>query len=68
VLQTGQRDSDSAKMAFIEYVDREGELRPVGAAHVSIQLTHSTDPRKLLCCDARCAVTSVRCSKQRERA
>ena len=39
VLQTGQRKSDSAKMAYIEYVDREGELRParpaVGLAFVA---------------------------------
>uniref|UniRef100_A0A7S0SCZ0 50S ribosomal protein L17 n=1 Tax=Mantoniella antarctica TaxID=81844 RepID=A0A7S0SCZ0_9CHLO len=28
VLQTGQRGGDSASMALIEYVDREGELRP----------------------------------------
>ena len=32
VLQTGQRKSDSAKMAYIEYVDREGELRPARPA------------------------------------
>jgi large subunit ribosomal protein L17 len=32
VLQTGQRKSDSAQMAFIEYVDREGELRPARPA------------------------------------
>ena len=28
VLQIGQRKSDSAAMAYIEYVDRDGELRP----------------------------------------
>jgi len=32
VLQTGQRKSDSAKMAYVEYVDREGELRPARPA------------------------------------
>ena len=32
VLQTGQRSSDSAQMAYIEYVDREGELRPARPA------------------------------------
>ena len=32
VLQTGQRKSDSAQMAYIEYVDREGELRPARPA------------------------------------
>ena len=33
VLQTDQRRSDSAKMAFIEFVDREGELRPARPAN-----------------------------------
>ena len=28
VLQTRQRIGDAAKMAYIEYVDRDGELRP----------------------------------------
>ena len=32
VLQTDQRRSDSAKMAFIEFVDREGEMRPARPA------------------------------------
>ena len=32
VLQTGQRKSDSARMAYVEYVDREGELRPARPA------------------------------------
>lgn len=28
IIRTGQRQGDAAQMAFIEYVDREGELRP----------------------------------------
>lgn len=28
VLRTRRRPNDAAQMAFIEYVDREGELRP----------------------------------------
>jgi large subunit ribosomal protein L17 len=32
VLQIGQRKSDSASMAYIEYVDRDGELRPARPA------------------------------------
>ena len=32
VLQIGQRKSDSAAMAYIEYVDRDGELRPARPA------------------------------------
>jgi ribosomal protein L17 len=28
ILRSGRRPSDAAQMAFIEYVDREGELRP----------------------------------------
>ncbi|CAK0762295.1 hypothetical protein CVIRNUC_002943 [Coccomyxa viridis] len=28
ILRTRQRNNDAAHMAFIEYVDREGELRP----------------------------------------
>lgn len=28
VLRTGVRQGDAAQLAFIEYVDREGELRP----------------------------------------
>lgn len=28
VLRTRRRPNDGAQMAFIEYVDREGELRP----------------------------------------
>ena len=31
-LQIGQRKSDSASMAYIEYVDRDGELRPARPA------------------------------------
>lgn len=28
IIRTGQRQGDAAEMAFIEYVDRDGELRP----------------------------------------
>lgn len=28
ILRTGVRQGDAAQMAYIEYVDREGELRP----------------------------------------
>lgn len=32
VMRTRQRKGDAAQMAFIEYVDREGELRPARPA------------------------------------
>lgn len=32
ILRTRSRPNDSAQMAFIEYVDREGELRPARPA------------------------------------
>lgn len=28
ILRTRRRPNDAAQMAFIEYIDREGELRP----------------------------------------
>lgn len=46
VLPVGQRQRDAAKMAFIEYVDREGELRParppegLGISFAAKELVH----------------------------
>ena len=46
VLQVGQRQRDAAKMAYIEYVDREGELRParppegLGISFAAKELVH----------------------------
>ena len=52
VLRTGQRTGDAAQMAFIEYVDREGELRP------------SRPPRSLLPPAAQAAVDAAQQQQQ----
>ena len=36
IVRTGVRKGDAAQMAFIEYVDREGELRPARPAQPSL--------------------------------
>ncbi|PSC75410.1 50S ribosomal L17 [Micractinium conductrix] len=36
VVRTGIREGDAAQMAFIEYIDREGELRPARPARPTL--------------------------------
>jgi large subunit ribosomal protein L17 len=36
ILRTRQRPNDAAQMAFIEYIDRDGELRPAKSARKSM--------------------------------
>lgn len=36
IIRTGLRQGDAAQMAFIEYIDREGELRPARPAPASL--------------------------------
>jgi large subunit ribosomal protein L17 len=36
ILRTRRRPNDAAQMAFIEYIDREGELRPARPVRESL--------------------------------
>ena len=41
IIRTGNRVGDAAQMAFIEYVDREGELRPARPPQLPSLLPHA---------------------------